>query len=259
MRRLIPLLLAAVCAAGLAAPAGARDFAPYLQASKSLQAMPELPRLAQPQGAAVLTVLGDSARFLNGAPFTLADMEPLMEVCSSSNKIGMSYMLHGLKQAMAGINPQDIAAITQAVQATANRNILTFQDEVALIMPFTFRCLARQLPLMEEFITSLPPEQMTDVRRGGLRQVQNGVLTSYTGFFQALGEQGASEPNLRRLSGAMAETAPTFARALQLPQRRQLHDLAIASKARVPAALSDDLDAIAKAMADQRCGKMCGL
>jgi hypothetical protein len=258
VRYLSHLLLAALCCTATG-PAGARDFSPYLQASQKLQALPEPPRLKEAQGAALLAVLGDSARFLDGATFTQADMEPLMLVCGTSNKVGVTYMLHGLKQAVAGIDKQDMAAITRAVQATAVRNVLQYQDEVALVLPFTLRCLARQLPLIEEFLGALPPADLNDVRRGGARQMQQGVLTSYAGYFQTLSEKGISEPNLRRLSGAMAEVAPAFASGLQLTQRRQLYELAIATRARAPAFLADDLATIATAMANHRCGKLCGL
>lgn len=258
MRRLLSLLIAASCAIA-AAPAGAQDFGEYLQASKTLLAMRELPRMKDPIGPALLDILGDSQAFLDKRPFAAADMPPLMEVCGIANKISVTYMLHGLEKGMAGVDRNDMQAAARAMQALAMRNVFEYQDELAILMPFTLRCQARMAPLMEDFIRNLPPEEFTDIRKGGVRQVQNGAFGSYSGYLTMITGTGIKDANLRRMSGTMAEVAPAYASIMQLAQRRQLRELATATKAKVPATLADDLEKVIQAMASSDCNVLCSV
>lgn len=258
MSRLFSLLFAALFAMA-AAPAGAQDFGEYLQASKTLMAMRDLPRLKDPVGPALLDVLGDNRTFLDKRPFTADDMSPLMEVCGIANKISVSYMLHGLDKGLAGVDKNDLQAAARAMQAVAMRNVFEYQDELAILMPFTLRCQARMAPLMEDFLRKLPPEELTDVRKGGVRQIQNGAFGSYSGYLTMITGSGIKDANLRRMSGTMAEVAPSYASIMQLAQRRQLRELATATKAKVPAALASDLEKVIEAMASDSCNALCSV
>jgi len=258
MSRLVPLLFAAICAIA-AAPAGAQEFAPYLQASKTLMAMRELPRMKDPIGPGLLDILGDSQTFLDKRPFTADDMPTLMEVCGVANKISVSYMLHGLDKGLAGVDKNDVQAAARAMQAVAMRNVFEYQDELAILMPFTLRCQARMAPLMEDFLRQLPPEELTDIRKGGVHQIQNGAFGSYSGYLTMITGSGIKDANLRRMSGTMAEVAPAYASIMQLAQRRQLHELATATKAKTPAALAGDLEKVIQAMASDSCNALCSV
>ncbi|WP_028103120.1 hypothetical protein [Pseudoduganella violaceinigra] len=258
MRSLVTILLAALCGFA-AAPAGAHDFGPYLQAGLRLQVMPTLPRLKDPEGAALLTVLGDNGRFLDREPFGQDDMNTLMDVCGVANRINVAYLLHDLQKSVAGVDKNDAQAVARAMQSAAMNNVLEYQDEIALVMPFSLRCQARIAPLMVTFLRDLPPEQLTDIRKGGVRQAQNGSYSSYVGYLSTITGDGIKEANLRRFSAAMADSAPAFASILPLPMRRQLRDLATATKARAPAALADDLSKVIEAMDSESCSAMCAM
>lgn len=258
MRRHFSLLLAVLCGV-TALPAGARDFSSYLQASQAVLAKRELPRLKDPMGAVLLDIVGDSAQFLDGAPFGQDDMMALLEVCAASNKINVTYILHNLQQDIAGVDKNDVQAVAAAVQAQAVRNVQEYQDELAILMPFTQRCHARMAPLVVNFLRDLPPEQLTDIRKGGVRQVRNGAFTSYTGYLTAISGGGIREANLRSLSAVMAEVAPAYASILTLPLRRQLREQAVAMKARVPAIFAADLSKVVQAMETDTCNEICSL
>lgn len=258
MSRLSSLLFAALFAIA-AGPAGAQEFEPYLQASKTLMAMRELPRMKDPLGPALLDILGDSQTFLDKRPFTQDDMGPLMEVCGIANKLSVSYMLHGLDKGLAGVDKNDMQAAARAMQSVAMRNVFEYQDEMAILMPFTLRCQARMAPLLEDFLRKLPPAEFTDIRKGGVRQVQNGAFGSYSGYLTMITGSGIKDANLRRMSGTMAEVAPAYASLMQLAQRRQLHELAAASKAKAPAALAGDLEKVIQAMASNDCNALCSV
>jgi len=258
MSRIFSLLFAAIFGIA-AAPAGAQDFGEYLQASKALMAMRELPRMKDPIGPGLLDILGDSQTFLDKRPFTPDDFGPLMEVCGVANKISVSYMLYGLDKSLSSVDKNDMQAASRAMQAVAMRNAFEYQDELAILMPFTLRCQARMAPLMEDFLRKLPPEEFTDIRKGGVRQIQNGAFGSYSGYLTMITGSGIKDANLRRMSSAMAEVAPAYASVMQLAQRRQLLDLATATKAKVPAALADDLKTVIEAMASDKCNALCSV
>lgn len=258
MRRLFSLLLAALCGV-TALPAGARDFSSYLAASKAVLAKRELPRLKDPMGAVLLDIVGDSAQFLDGTPFTQDEMMPLMEVCTTANQLNVTYMLHGLQQVMANVDKSDEQAVKAALQGMAARNVVEYQDELAILLPFTHRCQARMAPLMVKFLADLPPEELTDVRKAGARQVQNGAYSSYAAYLIAISGTGIREANMRRLSSAMAEVAPAYASILTLPLRRQLRDQVVAAKAKAQGEFADDLSKVIQAMESDSCNAMCSL
>jgi len=262
MRAFRHALCAALCslAAGLAA-AQSHDFAPYRQAAAQLRALPAPARLAEPHGAALLAVLGDSQRFLGGAPFGPDELPVLMEICDVGGELASRYMVYDLDAQLRALvkDRKDAPAVMQAAATVAGRNTIEFQDEISLLMAFNYRCMARQLPLLADYVMALPPEQITAARIAGLRQLQQGTYTGFIGLLQLVAEGAFLPANQQIYAQAMAEAAPALAAVLPLATRQQLHARAVTAESVVSGPLAADMTRIRRAMEDTTCHKLCAL
>ncbi|MDO8926873.1 MAG: hypothetical protein Q7U94_08190 [Sideroxyarcus sp.] len=254
------------------------DNSSYLAASKQFDQLVEqslakgsLPRLSDTESAKIISVLSDSERFLNAASFQLADLEALGAVCDKAQSVTAPYLFLGLFDLRKELDSEkDPQVAAKKISALVEKNTLTFQDELERLQPFTFRCLAKQIPLMAQFLASLPSEQLTDVRRAGARQMRGGISQMYLGVLQLANSNVYSFSYRIKLLEALAETAPVYSSALTPDARKQISDFAFYAKTiatLIPAsAPSGDsanvvkfLSQISDAMAGSTCEKLCAI
>lgn len=210
------LAAGAMLLAALAVPvrAGAQGLATHAEAGRAFDALramqPErMPRLADLQGGLVLRTLGDAPRFIDAAQFTPADLGALSDLCDRTKAAITAYTTFGAVQPGAK-DPIDAAAVV--------RNILEFQDELALLQPFLARCIARQVPLAEAMLQQMGERQAAQLKLGGFKRSQTSLLQLYAGVASCFSDArfGSAYCGLLDL---MAELAPVHARALPLASR----------------------------------------
>jgi hypothetical protein len=246
----------------LAAPT-ADDLAAYKEAGARLTSLIET---AQQRGGAInqlkssevtrlVRVISDEDRILRADAYPVTEMESLLDTCDVANKASVSLMLFNLK---AGLDPSANPQQTQAaVIKLANENVVAFQDELREIQPFLLRCLSKQVEPMTQFIATLKPAELTDIRRQGLVGARKGLLQIYTGALQAANDPRYREDYRLALLGALAETSAHFARILELPARKELRDATRVTGSKSAAAYKPQLTRIADSLSNEACEGLC--
>jgi hypothetical protein len=246
----------------LSVVAHANDLAGYLRASQEFQELVahaakegRVPRLMDRNAADLILVLSDSKRYLDETTYEVKDLRLLADVCGKANAAVMLYALFDLGNAID--RKADATRIALQVAQLMERNVERFQDELQHLQPFLLRCLAKQIPLLNDFIVSLPPAEFTDVRRAGVQNTRQGAFAVYYGFLQAANNRGLKEPYKEAVFSAMAENAAQYASILQPTTRRQVADVAASMSAVVHGRLRDYIEQILRAMKDTRCEGLC--
>ena len=145
------------------------------------------------------------------------------------------------------------------VARLGERNIRTFQNELEQLQPFLVRCMAKQIPVLTEFMLSLKPEEMTETRRAGLQKARNGLVNAYYNFLQMANSSELKESYRNKVLQAMAETAVQYSSILQLDARRKIFDIAKLGQANAPKTLRVYFKKIVNAMAEKSCEGLCRL
>jgi hypothetical protein len=240
----------------------------YLTASKTFEqqkvqanarhTMPRLTdaRVADARVAAVLKILSDD-RVLTGRRYTVQDLGILLDVCAKANEVNMSYVLFDLKNQLTEKN--GVAAATLQIQKLMLKNSYLFQDELAKMQPFLIRCMATQLPLTTQFLESLRPEELTDIRRKGALQVRSGTLALYYGLLTSVSDEHIKEANRLRTLAALADTASEFAKSLPVDLKKAIADRANSAIQDAPDALRKHLLTIQRSMSEPDCAALCKL
>ena len=203
-----------------------------------------MPRIAEPEGAAVLRVLGDAPRFLDAVRYGPDDLAVLSDLCDRERTAITDYT--GFRAQQQG---QFVASVVVA-------NMLEFQEELAVLQPFLARCIARQVPVAEGLLRQLGERQAAQLRLGGLRRSQAVLLQLYAGVASCLSDARFG-PSYCGLLDVMAELAPVHARALPLASRAMVTRMLPAVE-QVPAGpRRQAVQRIAEAMAIDRCTSLC--
>ncbi|RYF34383.1 MAG: hypothetical protein EOO26_04770 [Comamonadaceae bacterium] len=245
-------------ALAIAAPFFARadvpaDLAAHVEAGRAFDALraarPDtMPRLADADSAAVLRVLGDVPRFLDGTRFAPNELGALSDLCDRDRSAIVAYIAFGALQ--NGQLAMDVMA----------RNATDYQDEIALLQRFQARCIAKQVPLAEALFRQLGEAQASRLRLGGLQRSQAALLQTYT---VATGHCAVEEAGPLGASGycgvldTLAELAPVHARALPLASRATVTSLVTPLIARAAPPRKAELQRIADVMAGTRCTGLC--
>jgi len=246
-----------------ASAAAASDGAAYAAAGVKFQRLvaqasqdTDMPRLTNPQAAELISTLSD-IRLLSSKTYQMKDMGDLMDVCGQSNKAVMSYVMFDMKTIVnAKADPQQLAA---RLAPLMEKNVRTFQNELGQLQPFLFRCLAKEVPLLTEFVRLLKPEDFTNVRRAGLQEARNGMFNIYYGALQASSDLAYAESYRTKVLQTLAEVTPQYASVLQPQARKQITELAASSVMKASPSLRDGLQKIVAGMSDPRCEGLCAL
>jgi hypothetical protein len=252
-------LLLATCQSTIA---HAHDPATYVRAGQEFEALfaqaatdGRPPRLADPHVANLIGVLSDSKRYLDDTTYEVKDIALLGEVCGKSNAAVMSYAL--FDHAKAIDRSAEATVKTQQVFQLMERNFLRFQDELVHLQPFLVRCLGKSVPLLDDFIATLPPAELTEVRRSGVRGTRQGAFNAFYGFLQAVNHPALKASYKDAMLSAMADTAAQYASILQPAMRRQVADIAASMRTAVDGRLRGHIEQILRAMKDTRCEGLC--
>ncbi|RZI96207.1 MAG: hypothetical protein EOP78_04880 [Variovorax sp.] len=247
------LAIAAPFFAHAARSADLTDLAAHAEAGRAFDALraarPDtMPRLADADSAAVLRVLGDAPRFLDGATFTPGELGTLSDLCDRDRSAIVAYIAFGAMQN------------GQLVMDVMARNAVDYQDEIALLQRFQARCIAKQVPLAEALFRQMGEAQASRLRLGGLQRSQTALLQTYMVAAGNCAVDGSDAPNSPGYCGVLdtlAELAPVHARALPLASRATVAGLVTPLLARAAPPRRAELQRIADSMASTRCMALC--
>jgi hypothetical protein len=263
MNKLIPALILLWSATAQCAP-GADEVAAYKAAGAKLavliasaQDAKDRHQLKTPEVMSLVSTLSDEERMLGTGAYPVAELDTLMEICNVANKTIVSLSFFDLNsQVDAKGTPEQTQA---AIIPLMTRNVVEFQDELKEIQPFLFRCLAKQIPPLTEFIASLKPEEFTEVRRQGLLGARRGLMKVYVGAMQARVEAGLREDYRQAILEALAETAATFASIVEVPTRGKMQEAILDAASRATGQQQLYLRRIATAFGDTKCDGLCAI
>lgn len=258
------LLLIALLCLGVTNPGLAAPDAGYLEAAQAFEERiasatndGKMPRLEDEQVAELIAVLSDSSRFIANATYRTENLGDLMAMCDKANRLVMAYVLFDLKTHVdRKAAPTQIARQVNLLMA---RNTVAFQNELALLQPFSLRCLARTIPLLTDFVAALPPGEFTPTRRAGLQQARNGILETYYGLLYTANAPQLDDSYRTRIFEVLAETAAPYASTLPPRTRQGIVAQAQAVQQDVPAKLQPHLSTIIDAMSQPECTGLCKL
>jgi hypothetical protein len=193
-------------------------------------------------------------------PLTVADLGPVMGMCGKAGQISMGYALADVAslKAQAGQSAAPETIGPRLIEL-GNRNTVTYQAAIIPMLAFSTRCMMRALPLMTQFMNTLPIDQRTPIRMGGLRRMRGGIANMMAGAITTAIEPGISAENRHLAASAGADVASTFAAAMPVADRKPIQQAAIRTRALAAAADQSSLDAIARAFADERCEGLCAI
>lgn len=230
----------------------------FSQAVSDLAGQHRLPRAADPEYAELLATLSNHRRFLTSQQFAVADLGDVVEICSTALRANMAYVFFDLNT-VVDKTMTDPAKITAAVMQVANRNAVTYQEEVTAILSFTQRCAATQIPLLVKFVETLKPEDLTPIRRDGLKQVRSALFGTFANVARTASETAITPQNRRIMFDTMRETTPVFAQALDLATRKNALDIMTSTEKSVPPELRAQYEQITETLRSTNCESLCRL
>lgn len=213
------------------------------------------PRVDQLAPAAQWAILGDYEKYLDAWIFEPTDLTVLLGLCSQTHSIAVSYLLHNAKSTVDPFSPMQVQQ--QKTVALMNANAIKFQKEFAVLQPFVIRCLATQIPLLAQFIKTLPVEQLTFVRRDGLKQMTGGATTLVIGAITSVAEPQMSDDFKERTLMALVKSIGEFSAASTLPNRLKILQFIAQRRPDIPLLYSTQIALIEEALADQNCRDLC--
>ena len=214
-----------------------------IKASQTLK--PVLPRLADPVDGKVLADLWNVPAILGQAPYAASDISALLDIIQKQTRILQIYALFTPEP---GRKEPDQAA-----------NAVEFQDELTRSRSFLLKAAGAALPAINDFAAKLQPEEKTDARIRGLREMRLGLQEIVVGSALALRSPGLRDANPLLLARGFAENAAGIATGLEQADRQALVSALQAAKSNLkPDAQKAIADTVA-AFSAAPCEGLCKL
>lgn len=268
MRRYLSILVALLLlapAAAAAAEGGAKEYMAAVQSFEALKAEAaksgDMPRASDPRVRETLDILSNKSGTFGSAAFPSDDGPALMDLCSAAVKATMDYALFAWQAFVEekGFRSTDPKAIQALMQELQTRNTIRFQDEIFPLIDFSERCVAAELPWLTAFMEKLPPEQMTGIRRDGIRKGRAGFKEMVTGNIRNLSCREVREEHHRRMLDAVVRDLPAFSAVLTVAERAQLRQQVETLRAGAPGGYQAAIGAMLETLSDTRCEGLCRL
>jgi hypothetical protein len=229
----------------------------YVALISEAESSGEINVLRTPVGKALLMRLTDEERMLHGLPASVENMGKIMDICGTVNKVSVQLTLFGMKGLIDPTwNQERILAVLLPLK---EKNGLRFQDEYKELLPFFLRCVVKQVPAMSQFVASLNPEEMTEIRRQGLANMSMGVLKMLSGAIIIVSNEQFNPDFRLAVASAMVETVDTYVSITQLPSRAEISKTAAAAARKTASPYREYLQRISEAFKDQTCEILCSM
>ncbi|MBX2835233.1 MAG: hypothetical protein KTR35_00180 [Gammaproteobacteria bacterium] len=179
-----------------------------------------MPRLGVESVEKIIKQLSDENRYLENPTDSEDHLAQLVDVCSNSNVVVMSYQLFRLNTRVDA--NADEATQVEQLNAVMQENIAEYQDELTLLQPFLFRCMKKQIPLLSSYIESIEQSKLDEARVNSLRRAKLGSYRSYVSALLAVQDTHLKMEYRQALITALADAAPEFAYMLPPPARSEI-------------------------------------
>jgi hypothetical protein len=169
----------------------------------------------------------------------------LLSLCERAGKISAAYLSARVESdAPAGETTTNIG------------NAARYFEEIYPLAIFGLHCSAATVPLMVEFVATLPSSEMTPVRRQGLEMVRTGIADQVRGLLLIAADRTIGPVRTREALQTLAARAPLVGQAMTDSQKgdalRMLDELAVASPVDKPT-----IERISAALKAASCTRLC--
>lgn len=256
------LFLLLPCATGQVAADVSSELEKYNAAAQKFEQLrseakkqDRLPRISEPETAATLAILANASGSL-GTPAFPASAETMeADVCGAAFKATVAYMLFGLdKEIKPGMSSADSGQLFLAIQ---QKNFSAFQDEVVPLLVFSTHCQALHIPVVENFIANLPVEQITAIRRNGIKQLRLGIRQMVVGSIQQLADPNLKDINRHAMFFGVVRDLPTFVPILKPEERAQMRQFLEQQIAIAPSEFQEQIKGTIAAFQTDKCEGLC--
>ena len=203
-----------------------------------------LPRWFVPEDRALLERMWSVPTVLGAGPYGAPDMPALINIREKENVLLNSYLLFSPK-------PSD--------EPDRKRNAVQFQDEIVRGEAFAARLSAVMLTALADFAGRFKPDQMTDQRRDGLKQLRLDIVEQAQAAALTLRTPGLSLENRKLLVDALADSAVAIATGATRFDRDGFTAIATAVEPSLSPTEKERMEAFADAMDNQDCKGLCAL
>ncbi|OCG03025.1 hypothetical protein [Gilliamella sp. wkB112] len=214
----------------------------FYELAKKLEEKKTLPTLDMVEGKKILNQLTD----------------PMLLVSLSKNKLSEDInIMENLKNVYAyylSFNPEKKARLS-LIDLT--RNIKQFEPEIILITSFNIEYFSALLPIINEFYEQLPEAEKTDIRLSGAKQMQLGILQSYTGVLMWVSTPDClSDHSKQQLISTIEKTTKNSARFLSEKKKKEIISLVEIVVAKQPK-YNSQFTNIIKMIEESPCEYLC--
>ncbi len=222
----------------------------------------EMPRITDARTAELLAILSDTTGSYGSAGFPSGKDAISKDICSIPNKIASAYALHGLdalfrdQKVDKNTDPKEIAAKVAVLYAA---NVSKYQGEVVPVINFARHCLVGTLDALAEFVKGLPPAQMTDIRRDGLRKMRQGMQQMIIGAVTVLTDAGLRNDLRSLLFNSLQRDLPKMVSALTLAERAAVKTALEGLRSSMPVERHPEILNMVKVLSDSTCVGLCGV
>lgn len=172
---------------------------------RASEGKPTLPRLSDPVEGKILADVWNEPAILGKKPYTGADIAALLNIVQKQTRILQAYTL---------FSPDRKAPDTA-------RNVVEFQDELTRTHVFMLKAVAASLQAVNNFGAHLKPEEKTEARFQGIRQMRLGMQEIVAGASLALRNPALRPQNQLLIARGLAENAADIAAGIA-PADRQV-------------------------------------
>lgn len=215
----------------------------------------ELPHIEDGNVASLIATLINQS-YIDTEQYELNELNTLLDVCDKVTLFVNTYVnFKARQQFLVGIQNSP----PTSYQDILDGNIRNFQGVLKELQPFQLRCVAAEIPLLEQFMGSLKQEERTPVRINGVKKARQGILQMYAGLLTGIGNETLDESYRLELLSAISESSDAFARLMPVVEREYVAKLVNENMRHTSKEFEDELGVVLHAMSTKECIKLCEL
>jgi hypothetical protein len=260
-RQLLAVFSFFICTLGAA---HAQDFSAYRSASQSFFEVADrpsgqrvLPRLSDPNSASMIATLSDSHALLDRFTFKGADLDELVGICVTAEKVARSYAMQNLKKDLpqSGLSAPEQTLLHRLVLGNVN----WFEPELALLHPFLIKCLAKAIDPLAEVFDRLDASGAGGARLDWYKAVRNEISRVYAMLMVFAMSEHLGGAYREALLKSLAEVSDSYRKAMPVAERSEILEIIGEAAPASREASSLYLEIIKTAMSNRTCDRLCAI
>ena len=244
----------------LAPTAWADSYSDFQQASARLESLMAkanasggLPRLREPEVAALFAHIADGPRLFQAPVAALTDMDQSVALCERATNLGKAYYAFGLQRPL----PLSGAELQQARREQVTQNLANYGDEMSTMFAFGMHCHAHLISLMEQELSTQALENVSGAERMRVRAFSKGSGTVFTSVLQFMQVPYWNIAQKKMMLEAAAQHATANAALMAPPLRERLLASLDGADKDLDPALAPSMATIRQALAVTTCTGLC--